>query len=56
MDNIRKQAQVDSAGAIKAAAKEFEAFFMKMMLKSMRQASEVIGEDSPLPVSRRNVY
>jgi flagellar protein FlgJ len=46
LEGIRKQAQVDSKSAIKAAAKEFEAFFMNMMLKSMRQASEVIGDDN----------
>lgn len=46
LNGIRKQATVDSRGAIKAAAKEFEAFFMNMMLKSMRQASEVMGGDS----------
>lgn len=46
LNGIRKQAAVDSRGAIKAAAKEFEAFFMNMMLKSMRQASEVMGGDS----------
>ncbi len=46
LNGIRNQAKVDSRAAIKAAAKEFEAFFMNMMLKSMRQASEVIGEDS----------
>ena len=46
LNGIRKQATVDSRGAIKAAAKEFEAFFMNMMLKSMRQASEVMGKDS----------
>jgi len=46
LNGIRQQAQVDAPAAIKAAAKEFEAFFMNMMLKSMRQASEVLGEDS----------
>ncbi len=46
LDRIRQQAKSDQRSAIEAAAKEFEAFFMNMMLKSMRQASEVIGEDS----------
>jgi peptidoglycan hydrolase FlgJ len=46
LDRIRQQAKGDQRAAIKAAAKEFEAFFMNMMLKSMRQASEVIGDDS----------
>lgn len=47
LNAIRKQGQTDQHGAIKKAAKEFEAFFMNMMLKSMRQASEVMG-DNPL--------
>ncbi len=46
LDGIRKQAKTNTQEAIKSAAKEFEAFFMNMMLKSMRQASEVMGEDS----------
>jgi len=46
LNGIREQAVTDSRGAIKAAAKEFEAFFMNMMLKSMRQAGEVMGGDS----------
>ena len=44
LNGIRLQGQQDSRAAIKAAAKEFEAFFMNMMLKSMRQASDVIGD------------
>lgn len=48
LDTIRRQGKLDEDGAIKRAAKEFEAFFLNMMLKSMRQASQVIGEDSPL--------
>ncbi len=56
LDNIRKQAQVDSPAAIRSAAKEFEAFFMKMMLKSMRQASEVIGEDSMFTSQQEKMY
>jgi len=46
LNHIREQAKVDSSAAIKSAAKEFEAFFMNMMLKSMRQASDAMGEDS----------
>jgi peptidoglycan hydrolase FlgJ len=56
LDNIRRQGQVDELGAIKKAAKEFEAFFMNMMLKSMRQASDVIGEDSPLASQQEQMY
>ena len=46
LDRIRQKGLTDSPAAIKAAAKEFESFFMNMMLKSMRQASAVIGEES----------
>lgn len=46
LDAIRKQGLTDESGAIKKAAKEFEAFFMNMMLKSMRQASVVVGDNS----------
>jgi len=56
LNGIRKQAQQDSDGAIKAAAKEFEAFFMNMMLKSMRQAGEVMGGDSMLSSSQEKMF
>jgi len=46
LNHIRETAIVDRRAAIKSAAKEFEAFFMNMMLKSMRQASDAMGEDS----------
>jgi len=46
LNRIRIQATTDSKAAIKEAAKEFEAFFMNMMLKSMRQANEGLGNDS----------
>jgi len=56
LNRIREQATNDSRGAIKAAAKEFEAFFMNMMLKSMRQASEVIGDDSFFSSSQEKMF
>lgn len=37
--NLRRQAQENSPGAIREAAKQFEAVFIQMMLKSMRTAS-----------------
>jgi peptidoglycan hydrolase FlgJ len=46
LNAIREQGLTDEHGAVKKAAKEFEAFFMNMMLKSMRQSAEVIGENS----------
>ena len=56
LNNIRKQALTDSNSAVEAAAKEFEAFFMNEMLKSMRQASEVIGDDSMFSSSEEKMF
>ena len=56
LDKIRQQGQVDEMGAVKKAAQEFEAFFMNMMLKSMRQASDVIGSDSPFSSQQEKMY
>jgi len=56
LDRIRQKAATDTPTAIKAAAKEFESFFMNMMLKSMRQASEVIGEDSMLSSPKEKMF
>jgi len=44
LDAIRKTARGDKFQAIQQAAHEFEAFFLNMMLRSMRSASEAIGE------------
>jgi len=38
LDNLKRSAKDNSPESIKAAAKQFEALFMNMMLKSMRQA------------------
>jgi len=38
LDNLKMSAKDNSQESIKAAAKQFEALFMNMMLKSMRQA------------------
>lgn len=42
LDSIRQMGLEDEVGAIKKAAKEFEAFFMNMMLKSMRDRKSVV--------------
>lgn len=45
MDGLRKLANsVDSREGIKAAAKQFESYFLQMMLKSMR---ETLSQDGP---------
>ncbi|MGX5202467.1 flagellar assembly peptidoglycan hydrolase FlgJ [Aliikangiella sp. IMCC44632] len=56
LDSIRKQGLTDEKGAIAKAAKEFEAFFMNMLFKSMRQASEVISEDSPFNSQQEKMF
>lgn len=38
LDALRRQAQRDPHGAVKMAAQQFEALFMQMVLKSMREA------------------
>ncbi len=39
LDGLRSKARRDPDGALKAVAREFEAVFMEMVLKSMRQAA-----------------
>ena len=56
LDTIRQQGLKDEKGAIAKAAQEFEAFFLKMMLKSMRQASEVIGENNLMSSQQEKMY
>ncbi|MBX9812856.1 MAG: flagellar assembly peptidoglycan hydrolase FlgJ [Burkholderiales bacterium] len=43
IDALRAQAQRDPQRALKAAARQFEALFMNMMLKSMREATPQDG-------------
>jgi flagellar protein FlgJ len=48
LDALRRDAQRDPQGAVKKAAQQFEALFMQMVLKSMREASPKSGLfDSP---------
>lgn len=42
-DQLRAQAQQDGKAALPAVAKQFEALFTQMMLKSMREASDSFG-------------
>jgi flagellar protein FlgJ len=48
LDALKRDAQRDPQGAVKKAAQQFEALFMQMVLKSMREASPKSGLfDSP---------
>ena len=43
IDKLKLQARTDPSGAVKAAAQQFEALFMNMLLKSMREATPQDG-------------
>ncbi|MET4001043.1 flagellar assembly peptidoglycan hydrolase FlgJ [Marinobacterium sp. MBR-109] len=47
LQKLKNQAGNDQQAALKGVAQEFEQLFMNMMLKSMRQASDVLASDSP---------
>lgn len=46
LQGIRTLGKSDQGAALKEVAKQFESMFMGMMLKSMRDASDVFSEDS----------
>jgi flagellar protein FlgJ len=53
LDELKHSARNNSPDALKSAAKQFEALFMNMMLKSMRQAS---AQDSPFDNEQSRMY
>ncbi len=44
LQSIKTQAKTDEAGALREVAKQFEQIFLNQMLKSMRDANEVISD------------
>lgn len=54
LDELKQSAKNNSPDALKSAAKQFEALFMNMMLKSMRQASG--SQDSPFENEQSRMY
>ncbi len=48
LNSLRTSAQSSERQALKAAVKEFEAYFLNLLLKNMREANKIIGEDNPL--------
>lgn len=46
----------DKSAALNAAAKQFEAIFMQMLLKSMRSAQDVLESDSPFNSESTKFY
>ncbi|MBC3932848.1 flagellar assembly peptidoglycan hydrolase FlgJ [Undibacterium curvum] len=53
LDSLKQSAKDNSPESVKAAAKQFEALFMNMMLKSMRQAG---GQDGPFDSEQTRTY
>ena len=54
IDKLRQAAQSGDKGALQEAAQQFEAIFVQMMLKSMRQAQDAM-EDKSSPFNSQNV-
>jgi flagellar protein FlgJ len=48
LDALRKRGLGNDESALRAAAEQFEAIFMNMMLKSMRQANAAFEADNPM--------
>lgn len=57
LDELRRAAQSGDSKALDEAAKQFEAIFVQMMLKSMRKAQDVMAdEDSPFNSEQVKFY
>jgi len=60
LNAIRQQSKENDGeskkAALQEAAQQFEAIFMKMLLKSMRQAQEVLESDSPFNSQSTKFY
>lgn len=60
LNDIREQSRAgnseDKKEALKEAAQQFEAIFMKMLLSSMRKAQEVLESDSPFNSESTKFY
>ncbi|MGB3724269.1 MAG: rod-binding protein, partial [Glaciecola sp.] len=57
LNTLREAATSGDDGALEEAAKQFEAIFVKMLLKSMRQAQDAIADkDSPFNSEQVKFY
>lgn len=48
LNSLRQQSKTSQRETLRAAVKEFEAYFLNLMLKNMRQTNKVFAEDNPL--------
>lgn len=56
LSRLREAAQGNDSNALRAAANQFEATFMRQMLKSMRDANAAFKSDSPFNSSSGDFY
>lgn len=56
LDKLRQEAQSDEKAALTKVAKQFEGIFMKMLLKSMRDANKAFESDSPFNSQSTQTY
>lgn len=60
LDSIRRQSNASDKeskeAALQTAAKQFEGIFMQMLMKSMRQAEDVLASDSPFNSESTKFY
>jgi peptidoglycan hydrolase FlgJ len=57
VNKLREAAQSGDSGALEEAAKQFEAIFVQMMLKSMRKAQDALADkDSPFSTEQVKFY
>ncbi|RKF19630.1 flagellar assembly peptidoglycan hydrolase FlgJ [Alginatibacterium sediminis] len=56
LDKLRSAAQKDPTAALQQVASQFEAMFMQMLMKQMRQGIEAFESDSPMNNQRVKQY
>lgn len=56
LQSLRQYGEKDKDLALKEVAKQFESFFLQMMMSSMRSANEVFGEGNMLNSSEMEFY
>lgn len=53
---VKSTDKAEKEAALQTAAKQFEAIFMQMLLKSMRSAQDVLESDSPFNSESTKFY
>ena len=56
LDSIKQQAQTDREGALREVARQFEAVFLNIVLKSMRTANEAFADNDLLNTQQSKMY